>query len=209
MVKKRKPESIGEIRRKITKTYELISTSYHEAGHTVYALMNFMKVKSVSVFEARKEKRIHGVTNHYHPCDFKDIKDVSVLRTLVGADVGIGFAGLIAEEIFFQSITGSDKLPTNIKEGSDKDYDDAEKLIDKHNIIPAGKMRTVYKKKLSENVRRDLIDNWDAITIVAHALFRHRKLSFRKLKSLLTTKSRNKKRWKKQLKAVGDYYGHK
>jgi len=67
--------SIGEIRKKVTKTHELISTSYHEAGHVIYALLHFMLVDSVQIYEDKKLKRINGVTYYDFPIEFDTISD--------------------------------------------------------------------------------------------------------------------------------------
>ena len=62
-----KGASIGEIRKKVTTTYELITTSYHEAGHAIFALLCEMKVSSVCIFEHKMLKRIHGFTQYESP----------------------------------------------------------------------------------------------------------------------------------------------
>ena len=67
--------SIGAIRKKITKTYELISCAYHESSHTVYSLLHMMRVSSVVVFENKKAQRIQGITYYEYPCDFDGIQD--------------------------------------------------------------------------------------------------------------------------------------
>src|ERR1700674_2354629 len=110
--------SIAEIRKKVTKTHEFISTSYHESGHTIYALLHLMRVSSVSVFEDKKLKRIHGNTYYDYPSDFDDIQDPDLLNTLLRAEVGISYAGLIAEKTLFRSISGSRQTPMFISDGS-------------------------------------------------------------------------------------------
>lgn len=198
--------SIGEIRKKVTKTHEFISTSYHEAGHTIYALLHLMKISHVAVFENKKLKRIHGETYYDHPGDFDSIKDSALLESLVRADVGMSYAGLIAEKTLFRSISGSSQTPSFIIDGSIEDNRGAAALINKYNLVPPGPKRAAFKKKLMREVHAELHAHWDAVTLVAHALFKHRKLSGDDVVILLTTRSKNKKFWKEQFKKINYFY---
>ena len=198
--------SIAEIRKKVTKTHEFISTSYHEAGHTIYALLHLMRVSSVSVFEDKKLKRVHGNTYYEYPSDFDEIQDPDLLNTLVRAEVGISYAGLIAEKSLFRSISGSKQTPTFISDGSSDDNKSAREVIKKYNLAPPGPKRTLYKQKLMREVQQELHDNWDAVMVVSHALFRHRRLSFSDLQELLIKKTHNKKFWKDQFKKINYFY---
>lgn len=200
--------SISEVRKKVTKTHEFISTSYHEAGHTIYALLHFMRVNSVSVFENKKLKRIHGITYYDAPSDIEETEDLDLLGALIRAEVGVSYAGLIAEKSLFKSISGSRQTPTFIIDGSTEDNKAARDVIKKYNLAPPGVKRSAYKQKLMREVQHELHSNWDAITIVAHALFRHRKLSFEDLQTLLTKKSRNKKFWKEQFRKINYFYNN-
>src|SRR5271154_3429114 len=98
--------SVSEFRKKVAQTHELISTAYHESGHVIYALLHFMKVSSVSVFEDKKFKRMHGATYYSLPDDLETIQDVELMNVLARAEVGVGYAGLIAEKSLFKSISG-------------------------------------------------------------------------------------------------------
>lgn len=198
--------SIGEIRKKVTKTHELISTSYHEAGHAIYALLHLMKVSSISVFEDKKLKRIHGFTYYDYPHDFDAIVDSDLLATLVRADVGMSYAGLIAEKSLFKSISGSRQIPMFISGGSTEDNKGASEMIKKYNLAPPGKKRAAFKAKLMREVQGELHSHWDAVTIVAHALFKHHKISYQDLQTLLIKKSKNKKFWKEQFKNITYFY---
>lgn len=198
--------SIAEIRKKVTKTHEFISTSYHEAGHTIYALLHLMKVTSVSVFENKKLKRVHGIAYYDYPTEFDEIQDSDLLNTLLRAEVGISYAGLIAEKTLFRSISGSRQTPMFISDGSGEDNKSAREVIKKYNLAPPGPKRTAYKQKLMREVRQELHTHWDAVTAVSHALFKRHRLSFEDLQELLTKKSRNKKFWKEQFKRINYFY---
>ncbi len=198
--------SIADIRKKVTKTHEFISTSYHEAGHTIYALLHLMKVSSVNVFENKKLKRVHGNTYYDYPSDFDEIQDPDLLNTLVRAEVGISYAGLIAEKSLFRSISGSKQTPMFISDGSTEDNKSAREVIKKYNLAPPGPKRTAYKRKLMREVQSELHAHWDAVMVVSHALFKHRRLSFIDLQELLTKKTHNKKFWKEQFKKITYFY---
>jgi len=51
-----------------------------------------------------------------------------------------------------------------------------------------------------------LIEHWEAIDLVAHSLFKHKRLSYQDLKVLLTTKSRNRKFWKETFKEIDQIF---
>jgi ATP-dependent Zn protease len=197
--------SIGEIRKKVTKTYELIATSYHEAGHTVYALLSFMKVNSTYVFEHKIYKRIHGFTQ-YQSVDLD--RDHIFFNIYLEQEIGLSYAGLLAEKHHFKSISGSDQVPMFIREGSSDDLKGVRDLCRKYNPVPPGKKRDAYKRKIVRKTHNILVEHWDAVDLVAHALFKHKRLSFHDLRELLTKKSKNKQFWKEQFKIIIKTFGN-
>lgn len=200
--------SVWKMGERATEIHELISTAYHEAGHTAYALLNFMKVTSVSVFRSKRSKRA-GVTCYSHPTDFDSIKGTSLFRILSEIELGVRYAGQEAEKMLFKSLSGSDHVPQFIKDGASEDIKRADSFIRKHNLLPHGKnkKRSYFKKRLLKKVQGELSDNWDSVTLIAHSLYHHRKLTFDDLQKLLTTKTRNKKFWKSQFKKMIAFYG--
>jgi hypothetical protein len=194
------------ISKKIAKQFEFIMTSTHEAGHTIYALLHLMRVNSVSIFENKKIKRIHGVTYYDYTNNLEDIKDPDLLFELVRSEVGVNYAGLIAEKILFKNISGSSQTPTFISDGSSEDNRNARELFKKYDLATPGRKRAFYKRKLIREIHNELCTHWDAVTIVSHALFQRRRLSFEDLKELLTKKTKNKKFWKEQFKKVNYFY---
>lgn len=200
--------SISETRKKMTLFYDLTSSSYHEAGHTIYALLHLMRVNYVSVFENKKLKRIHGVTYYDYPSDLETIQDSDLLNVLARAEIGVNYAGLIAEKVLFKSISGSSQTPIFISYGSTEDNKSARELIKKHNLCVPGPKTSLYKKKLSREIQNELNIHWDAVVVVSHALFRYRKLDFEGLQLLLTKKTKNKKFWKEQFKKISYFYNN-
>lgn len=194
-----KGASIAEVRKKVTKTYELIATSYHEAGHTIYALLHYMKVNHVYVFEHKIFKRIHGVTQY----ESRDVDRNSVdFLLMLEQEIGLSYAGLLAEKHHFKSISGTDQVPMFIKEGSSDDLSAIRKLLQKYNIVPAGKKRYLFKQKVARKTTGILVKHWDAVDVIAHSLFKSKKLTYQDLKYLLTTKTNDKKFWKEIFKDI-------
>ena len=193
-----KGASIGEVRKKVTKTYELITTSYHEAGHTVYALLHGMKVDSVCIFEHKIFKRIHGFTQY----ESSNTTENCQITDFLEQEIGLMYAGLLAEKYHFKMISGSDQVPTFIKEGSSDDLLTVRQLIKKHNPAPAGGKRSAYKQAIIRKTIALLVEHWGSVDVVAHALFKHKKLSYQDLRLLLTTRTKNRKFWRSIFKEI-------
>lgn len=191
--------SITDIRKKFHSLHDLISTSYHEAGHTIYGLLHGMNIESVQVFETKKTKRIDGFT-HYNPLELNKVQDLDLQFNRAEAEVGLCYAGLIAEKKLFKMISGLDKFPMFLKEGSSVDVAEAASIMDKYQLAEAGQKRYKYKKKILKKVDCDLQDHWDAVTIVAHALVRKKKLNYFELKTLLLKKVNDREFWREQFK---------
>lgn len=197
--------TILDIRKKITHVHDMISTSYHESGHTIYGLLHFMMIESVFVFEGKKSKRIEGVTNFDSP-DLSKIKNPKLLSELVYHEICFKYAGLTAEKHYFKVISGSDKFPIFLRDGSSEDTMSAAYYIRKYNMAPPGKKRYDYKKEVINKTLNELKENWDAVTIVAHALFQKKKLNYLDLRKLLINRSKNKKFWKLQFDKIDNIY---
>lgn len=197
-------ESISTVRKKVTLTHDFVTTSYHEAGHAIYGLLHFMTIYSAYLFINKKNKRVEGFTHYYSPY-FTEIKDPILLAERVQAEIGLSYAGLVAEKIWYKQYSGLDKFPTHL-DGSKNDHQEAAALIIKHNMAPPGRKRANYKKKMMRQVGHELQEHWNAVTIVALAMFRKKRLSFDKLRILLTTKTDNKEFWKERLRAIKHYY---
>lgn len=198
-MKKRGTVSIFDIRKKITSTHDMISTSYHEAGHAVYGLLCGMKVSSVCVSQGKR--RVEGFC-YYETPDLQKIEDYNLLWSLVNFEIGIKYAGLTAEKHFFKIISGSDKFPMFLRDGSSDDTLSAASLIRQYNIAPPGKKRYQFKKNRINQVLNDLKNYWDDVTLLSHALFSKKKLSFFEIKELFFKKSPNKKFWKEKFKKI-------
>jgi len=198
--------SLDQVRKRLTYTTDLISTSYHEAGHTVYGLLHFMKVSSVWVYENKKCKRVEGFTHYELPVDLSELKDSALCAEVVKAEICLKYAGLAAEKYHFKSISGSDKYPLFLRDGSSDDTLAAAALLREYTLVPPGKKRYNFKKKLCKNTLEDLRDNWDAVTVIAHALFKKKRLSYMSLKKLLTKHTNDPEFWKQNFSILDSIF---
>ncbi len=197
--------SIVDVRKNFHKTHDLIFTIYHEAGHIVYGLLYIINILGVSVEENKKTKRVDGLTE-YHPWLLTDLEDSKLFNDRLHAEICFHYAGLISEKIYFKLISGSNKLPAYLKEGSSTDFSNATALFEKFQLLDSGKPRLEYKKNLMKEISDELLNHWDAVMLVAHGLYKKKKYSFNDLKLLLTKKSKNKKFWKNKFKIHEQLY---
>jgi hypothetical protein len=185
----------------LAKCSELLSTIYHEAGHTIYGLLHFIKIETVYVSEDKTSKRIEGFT-HYNFSTLENIKDPILLLNRINAEIGLFYAGLAAEKYYFKIASGSDKFPLFLRDGSSYDTYSVSNIIKKYNLAPPGRKRYDFKKKIIKDANQELQNNWEAVILVAHALFKKKKLCFLEIKTLLTKKSKNKEFWRNQFKII-------
>jgi ATP-dependent Zn protease len=199
--------SIKNIRKKFHITHELISTAYHEAGHTIYGLLHHMKINSVLVFQDKITKRIHGFTQ-YDPPDLSEIEDNHLFNDRLHAEICLSYSGLVAEKRYFKMISGTDKFPMFLREGSSHDFSEAAALFQKYGLCKPGRERYNYKQRLIKQIDKELYEHWDAVTLIAHKLFKRKRINFLEMKSLLIRKSENKDFWKKQFKELDKMYNN-
>lgn len=199
--------SIGDIRKKFHETHELISTAYHEAGHAIYGLIHHINIGPVLVFLDKKSKRIHGFT-HYDPAVLSEIQDPELFNDRLYSEIGLSYAGLVAEKRYFKIISGSDKFPMFLREGSSHDFSEAAALFEKYNLSEPGRKRYNHKQKIIKSIDRELQKHWDAVTIIAHSLFKKKKISSLEIKELLIKKTEDKEFWKKNFKVHEQLYNN-
>ena len=200
-----KKGTIFDIRKKISRTHEMISTSYHESGHVVYSLICGMRVSSVCIFQSKRSNRVEGFC-YYETPNLSKIQDPNLLLSLVNYEIGIKYAGLTAEKHFFKTISGSDKFPIFLRDGSSDDTLSAAAIIRQFNVVAPGKKRYEFKKKKIKQVLEDLKKYWEDVTLLAHALFSKKKLSFLDIKNLFLKKSSNKKFWRAKFKSISSIF---
>jgi hypothetical protein len=198
-------ETLSGLRKKITQTHELISTSYHESGHTIYGLVKGFKIDSVSVFENKKSQRIDGFT-HYNGPGLSSLEDKELFSYVLNTEICLRYAGLVAEKCHFKKMSGSDKFPLFLRDGSSDDTLTAAAQINDYNLAPPGRKRYAFKQKLIKETQLVVNENWDSVTDVAHALFKKRRLTYEDLRKVLTKNAKNKKYWKSQFNNISYIY---
>jgi hypothetical protein len=184
------------VKKKQSYDYELIAMCYHEASHIICGLVNYMEISDAGVM--RNEE---GYTNYvfYGP---EDIKDKILEKILITNELQTCYAGLVGEKLYYKNICGSDKFPLHLRIGSHSDLKEASKIINKHKLSESGKKRLVFKKQIQEDIKVMLLEHWDAVKILAHALYKKKKLTFEEIKLLLIKKSENKDFWRGRFKKI-------
>jgi hypothetical protein len=182
---------------KLGHTFETISCCWHEAGHVLFGLLRYFKITSVSVSYVQV---IEGIT-HYRGLERQDL-DPSLLELLAIDEVRMSYAGLVAERLYYRDICGSNKFPASLKEGWNTDFKAATDTIKRHNLAPAGAKRAAFKRHLQSQLHAIMIEHWVDLKLIAHAIYKTKRLSFDDLKALLTKKSVNRKFWKERFREI-------
>jgi hypothetical protein len=190
-------KTYSNVKQKMSYDYELIAMCYHEAGHTVQALLHYLYVYNV---KAMKDGERDGLTEFQYICESP--RDSELKRTLLLNEIEIHYAGLVAEKIYYKDISGNDKFPKILKDGSQNDINNVSNIIVKNFLASPGKARNTLKRKMQENVQETLIEHWSAVKMVAHSLYRKRRLDYNDLKSILIEETDNRHFWKEKLKHI-------
>src|ERR1700722_17857812 len=125
---------------KIAHTQEQISTTWHESGHVICALLNCMKATSVKVYLDKNTQCIDGMTYYDQPFPLEKVQDPELQRKMAVSYIAICYAGLIAEKYQFKLHSGSDKFPS-VLNGSSGDLSDASANIKQYQLAPPGPKR--------------------------------------------------------------------
>lgn len=191
--------------KKVAQTHDLIYAAYHEAGHTIYGLLHFMRIECANIF-FNKDTDSSGGFTHYNYPDINDFTNDDIRLYVINSEISINYAGLSSERYHFKQISGSNICPMFLKDGASEDTLESAKLFRQYNIVAPGKKRYLYKKKLIKNTMQEIETFWADITLIAHGLYKRKKLYFSDLKKILVTKSENKEYWREQLKLIEPLY---
>ena len=191
--------TINSVDKKQSYDYELIAQAHHEAGHTICALYNLMKITSVVVMNNRENG--DGKTEYLFT-DPDLLLNENIIQLQLEFELQVSYAGLLAEKIYYKDICGSDKFPMHLKKGSSGDIKEASNLINKYKIAPAGNARTQLKKQVQKDTNLILQEHWSDVKLVAHSLYRKKRLNFDDLKFILTRKSEFSDFWKERFKHI-------
>lgn len=188
---------VSSVIKKQSFDYEKIAMAYHEASHTVVGLYNYFRIDSVHIISDRFE---HGNTDFTMYAD--SIDDSELKKMFFFFEIQTYYAGLVGEKIYYKDITGSDKFPIHLREGSAEDIKIAAKIIRKNNLSTSGKKTYVLKKQIQYDVECILEEYWDDVKLIAHLLYQKKRLSFADLKHILIKRSDNKDFWKQRFKII-------
>jgi hypothetical protein len=178
--------------------YELIAMAYHESGHVVCGIYNYLYIFNANVMTP---KRLEGTTDFYaYSCG--NIEDEDLKRMLAINELQVLYAGLISERIYYKDICGSSKFPMHLKIGSSSDISAASHIIREQDLVSPGKKTFLFKKQIQYDVEQLLIENWDAVKAIAHNLYKKKRLSFDELKYILTRRTDHKDLWKDKFKKI-------
>jgi hypothetical protein len=183
--------------------YGLIATSYHEASHTIVALGHLIMVDMVNIIDSQE-----GYT-HYDIHNVDQAHDEKLKNILLMSEIKTFYAGLVGEKMYYKDICGSGKFPMHLKNGSSEDTSRASKLIRKYKLAEGGKNTFALKQEIREEVEKFLINHWEAVKTVAHALYKKKKLGPAELKYLLTRIPEDKDFWKEKFKTMKIIYDEK
>jgi hypothetical protein len=143
-----------------------------------------------------------GLTEYSTILDYDTVEDNELLIKLIHSELKNLYAGLIGEKIYYADICGSHRFPAHLRAGASGDITEAYNLIRKYSIASPGKNTSLLKKSIENEVKSILIMHWDEVKIIAHALYKKKKLSFDDLKNLLCRKIKNKAFWKAKFKEI-------
>jgi hypothetical protein len=166
--------------------YSAIACSYHEATHTCIALYNHIFVPDVSIRIDGSDAV--GLTSFYL---YKngDILDQELKAMIIIAEIEMTYAGMIGEAVYYKETCGSDIFPRHLKSGSSEDIKNAQDLIRLNTLALPGKDTAALKKQIKKRVEGLIIENWASIKLLAHAIYKRKKLTYHDLKNLLCRKN--------------------
>lgn len=183
---------------RLSQQFYLIMTSHHEAGHAIMALLSFMQVSSLYLANDSKDSKC---IYEFH-ADFEDNSNEKVLKKHVYNSILVKYAGIASEKHLFKTLSGSDKFPVYLKDGSSNDTMEASNIIKQYNIVESGTKRYAFKKKAFNDALSKLKTYWDDLILLSNLLFKKKRLNSDKIKNLLTKKSKNKDFWKNQFRLI-------
>lgn len=195
----------NDSKKNLPNIHDWISTAYHEAGHAIYGLARGMEIPKVIIFKNHKVNMMEGLTYYTYPVA-ESFANKKIQNYILQSEIGFFYAGLLAEKQFYKISTGSDKFPLLLRNGSSTDTLSAAAIIKKYNLSPPGKERYAFKQKQIKKTYKLVEKYWGDISLIAHALFKKKKLTFLEIEQILIKNSTKKIFWKNQFKLIKQVY---
>lgn len=177
--------------------YELIASCFHESAHVVMALHNYFRVFNVNIFSPKRRE----ANTDYYVYNYAGDNEL-IKHKFLTLELETFYAGLIGEKIYYKDICGSSKFPMHLKIGSSFDTNSASNIIRENLMALPGKPTLMFKQEIRSNVEKIILDNWDAVKALSHALYQKKRLTFDELKYILTRKTENREFWKDKFKKI-------
>jgi hypothetical protein len=187
-----------DVFKKQVNDYNLIASAWHESGHAVCGLHNYLMVFNVNVIAPHYNM---GNTEYFY-YDVSSYQDHYLIKLFAILDLQATYAGLLAERLYYENICGSDKFPMHLKIGSSDDINLASKEIRKYKLALPGKETFNLKKKIKNDTGKILTEHWQSVKLVAHRLYQKKQLSFDDLKYILTRQTDQKEFWKDRFRKI-------
>lgn len=191
------------------KDFQEISTAYHEATHALFVMLSLFKIEKVEIFSDKKNKENFepcGLTSFLSPLQYTQCPMLE--RSFAISEIIVNYSGVVGEQYLFKEISGLRKAPGYIKNGGYYDNKNCKKLFKKylsnHKISVTDFKRNAYKK-----IESVLKIYWEDVKIIAADLLKNRCLNYKRLKSELIKKSKNKNYWKNKFKVIDYIFGRK
>ena len=184
--------------------YKLIAMCWHEASHAIVGTLNFLKVYKITVMGP--ESKVDDGWTHYFSYDENYNDDEEFQKILAKLHIQFYYAGLIGETLYYKTICGSSKFPMYLKSYSSFDTREASKLFRKYKLANPGKDTYNLKKDFKVETANMIFSYWNDIQLVAHCLYRKKRLNYDDMKFLLTRKSANKNYWKNIFSKINYIY---
>lgn len=179
-----------QIKKIISKEYESILTSYHEAGHAVIGLLNYIKIDNICLFN---KKDVYG---HSYFFSYKTNCSNINKKNYYKRQVQFYYGGMAAEQVFYNKCIGTYLLPFILKSYWQSDKTNISYIIRSKKLAKSGSNTKSFKNKILKETISNVNIFWDDIVLISQKLFKCKKIKFNKLKQILCELSANKNYWK-------------
>lgn len=186
------------IQKKQAFDYAVIAAAYHEAGHAVCGLHNYLYVYDTFIIT----NKIKEANTLFYDYGANNLKDQELKKILLIFELQMFYAGLVAEKMYYKDICGSSHFPMHLRKGSWYDIASASNIIRKNGLAKPGKSSFLLKKQIKYDVENIISEHWDDIKVIAHSLYQKKRLSFDELKFILTKKTNRNEFWKERFKKI-------
>lgn len=181
--------------------YQLIATCYHEAGHVVGGMFNYINVKAASIVMSGP---IAGTMNsaYYDPIE---VSSANVRNALITARLCTLSAGPAAEKVYYNELCGLEKLPKQLSEGGKHDVITFNAIVKKFKLASNAAERKKIKDLIDRRVEKVLRTYWSDVKSIAHILYRDLNIEQEEIYASLLDGA-NHSFWSERVDSIKDLY---